>query len=495
MTPFKLKRTTWIIGIACCITFGVLLALRVDLIGYLKPAQALNPMNSDQKAATARDSWMKILQGDRKIGFAHRVFTPTADGHTFEETVRMRINTMGMIQDIKFKTAGRLNPDYTLASLAFDISSGPFKFSVQGTAQGRRLILKTRSIGPERETVIKLEQKPYLINGILGALHASDLATGDKYRYTVFDPATMGQIPVEVTVQGQETVAIMNQDLQATKVSLNVRGMTQLAWIDATGDVLKEEGLLGIRLEKTTPQGALEGLSLQASRDLTKLASVPVEMPIKNPSQLKRLTLAMGGISRSGLALDGGRQEVTGNLLTINKESIDNIRTNALGEIPDDAIAFVKPTSFVQSDHPHIVAKARAIAGPEDTPAAKAEKLVEWVYANIEKRPVLSLPDAISTLENRVGDCNEHAVLLAALARAVGIPAKIEAGLVYLRGRFYYHAWNLLYVGQWVTADALFGQMPVDVTHIRFTSGSQPDQIELMNIIGKLKLRVIKQEK
>ena len=65
------------------------------------------------------------------------------------------------------------------------------------------------------------------------------------------------------------------------------------------------------------------------------------------------------------------------------------------------------------------------------------------MYQNIQKRPVLSVPNALETLRNRVGDCNEHAVLLAALARAAGIPAQVEAGLVYQKGRFYYHAWNV----------------------------------------------------
>ncbi|NQT68544.1 MAG: lasso peptide biosynthesis protein [Desulfobacteraceae bacterium] len=92
-----------------------------------------------------------------------------------------------------------------------------------------------------------------------------------------------------------------------------------------------------------------------------------------------------------------------------------------------------------------------------------------------------------------MGDCNEHAVLLAALARATGIPVKIEAGLVYLNGRFYYHAWNLLYLGKWVTADALFGQIPADVTHIRFASGQQKQQLDLMSIIGKIRLKIISQ--
>ena len=123
-------------------------------------------------------------------------------------------------------------------------------------------------------------------------------------------------------------------------------------------------------------------------------------------------------------------------------------------------------------------------------PLDRARKLTRWVYQNIDKRPVLSVPDALSTLENREGDCNEHAVLLAALARAAGIPARVEVGLVYLNGRFYYHAWNLLFLGTWVTADGLFGQLPADATHIRFASGSKR-QLDLMGTIGQVELNVI----
>jgi transglutaminase-like putative cysteine protease len=113
----------------------------------------------------------------------------------------------------------------------------------------------------------------------------------------------------------------------------------------------------------------------------------------------------------------------------------------------------------------------------------------------VEKRPVLSVPNALETLNNLVGDCNEHAVLLAALARAAGIPAQMEAGLVYQRGRFYYHAWNVLFIGTWITADAVMGQMPADVTHIRFVRGDADQQVDLIGVIGKVRIKVIEKSR
>jgi len=92
-----------------------------------------------------------------------------------------------------------------------------------------------------------------------------------------------------------------------------------------------------------------------------------------------------------------------------------------------------------------------------------------------------------------MGDCNEHAVLLAAFCRAAGIPAQVEAGLVFMKGSFYYHAWNVIYLGKWITVDALMNQMPADPTHIRIVRGEPDRQIDLIGVIGKINIKVLEQ--
>jgi transglutaminase-like putative cysteine protease len=154
-------------------------------------------------------------------------------------------------------------------------------------------------------------------------------------------------------------------------------------------------------------------------------------------------------------------------------------------------MVFLGPSPFIQSDHPAIQKLASNLIDEKDPPLEKARKLVAWMQAHIKKRPVISLPDALSTLENRVGDCNEHAVLFAAMARASGIPTRIEAGVVFLRKRFFYHAWNSIYVGRWITVDALFDQIPADVTHIRLASGMQKDQLDILGLIGNVKIKIL----
>jgi transglutaminase-like putative cysteine protease len=186
---------------------------------------------------------------------------------------------------------------------------------------------------------------------------------------------------------------------------------------------------------------------------------------------------------------------LNGQVLTVKKETLSHLASELkIENLTALQKVFLRPGPFIQSDHQQIRDLVQDILkdDPAADPLTRAEKLMNWVYTHIEKRPVLSLPDALSTLEHKVGDCNEHAVLLAALGRAAGIPTRIEAGLVYLKGRFYYHAWNLMYLGQWVTVDPVFGQLPADVSHLRLATGSPERQLDIMGVIGKIQLTVLK---
>ena len=486
------NKTFWILGSIFALGFLTLFLVRLDWIQtYFFQPRTLSI--SAVKTHVDKETWMNIVQSNRKIGFSHSRLSTEQDGYRLQETVRMRINTMGMVQDINLKTIGRLNRDFSLADFDFKILSGRFSFNVIGSVSGDMLSVRTKSAGTSRETDIPLKTKPYLLPAITAAMSAVELTTGEKYTFDIFDPATMGQTAVIVEVIGKENLQVMGKSQAATKVALNFKGTSQLAWFGDSGEVLKEKGILGIQLEKTTREDALLGLSAAASVDLTQTASVASNVLLEDLDRLLTLRVEISGIPIQTVQLNGGRQAFKANILTIEKENITTLSNDIqVGNLQNQEKVFLKPDPFIQSDNQKILSLAQEIVGSHAAPLDKVRKLVQWVYKNIEKRPVLSLPDALSTLENRVGDCNEHAVLLAALARAAGIPCRVEAGLVYLKGRFYYHAWNLVYLGRWITVDAVYDQVPADVSHIRFVTGSPSQQLDLMGIIGKLKIKVIK---
>jgi hypothetical protein len=486
------SKAFWIAGSIFTLTFAVLFTIRLGIIESILSRPRTLSIESIH-AVSERDTWMNIFQNENKIGFSHsRLFREPA-GYRLTETVQMRINTMGMIQDINLNTETQLNPDFTVRELDFEISSGRFRFRVRCSINGNILHATTESAGSSRSLDIPLKDKPYHFGSIINAVAATDLKPGDRYVFNIFDPASMEQVDVIVEVMGQEIINSSGADQLATKVSLNFKDVSQLAWIGKEGDVVKEKGLLGISLVKTDRKDCLDGLAVESVQDLTKAVSVASNISLENVEALQVLKIKIHGVPTQNLQLQGGRQTFKGQVLTVEKETLTDLAPELSPQnLPALEKFFLKPSPFIQSDHQKIRDLAREILGGDDAPPlTRARKLVDWVHTHIEKRPVLSLPDALSTLENRVGDCNEHAVLLAALARTAGIPTRLEAGLVYLKGRFYYHAWNLMYLGQWVTADSVFGQLPADVSHLRLVTGSSEKQMALMGVIGKIQLTVI----
>jgi transglutaminase-like putative cysteine protease len=191
-------------------------------------------------------------------------------------------------------------------------------------------------------------------------------------------------------------------------------------------------------------------------------------------------------VDLSPYELDGVGQTLTGLIVEIrDPQSLKAERADP------DARKYLAPEPFIESDAPEIEAEAeiavRGATGVRD----RAEKLTRYVNAILDKKPTVSLPSAREVLRTRVGDCNEHTVLYVALARALGLPARTAAGVVYLRGQFYYHAWPEVWLGQWVAVDPTFGQFPADAAHLRFVIGGLARQVELIRLIGRLQLTVV----
>src|SRR5206468_1473493 len=148
----------------------------------------------------------------------------------------------------------------------------------------------------------------------------------------------------------------------------------------------------------------------------------------------------------------------------------------------------------IESDAPEIIAEAqKAVKGVSGT-RARAERLTRYVNALLDKKPTVSLPSAREVLRTKVGDCNEHTALYVAMARALGIPARIAVGLVYIHGAFYYHAWPEVYVaetdgrGLWLPVDPTLNQFPADATLVRLARGGLDKQTAILPLVGRLKM-------
>jgi len=487
-----MQKIKWniILGILVTFVFFSLLLIRLELF-----RNNHEPVTNMQitKLQEPQDIWMNIFQNNKKIGFVHRTFSKRNNQYYFNEKVIMEINTMGVTQALNISTEGELNPDMTLSSFNFNLNSSIFSFNAHGYVSKNKLILFTGLPNAQEKSELPLKEIPHISGSIYDAAFHNKLGNDATRNFSVFDPSTMSIQPIKVTRNADEIIPIMGKRILTKKYCADFMGAKNCAWLDKDGNVLKETGILGLSMEKTIRNKALEGIDRGASFDITQIASIPSNIEINEAQNLSQIKIKIKGINNE-LFLDGDRQSYHNNILTITRENIQST-SHIEKNLPAEISLYLKPSPLIQSNNPQIKTQAEKIIKPTDSTEKKARKIIDWVYRNLEKKPTLSVPNALEVLKNKSGDCNEHTVLTVALLRAAGIPAQSEAGLVYLRGRFYYHAWCVFYLDKWITADAVFNQLPADVTHIRLIRGESDKQISLMGVIGKIKLEVMEQRR
>ena len=137
---------------------------------------------------------------------------------------------------------------------------------------------------------------------------------------------------------------------------------------------------------------------------------------------------------------------------------------------------YLQANPWVQSDLPEI----RDFAKRHGQGRSQGEIMTNLVVAVRDHMtgPVdyLGYGSAAEALRTRSGDCTEYAVLLAALARAEGIPTRVAYGLVYAdrfsgkRDVFSPHTWVQVWTGtRWQSYDAGIGEF--DATHLALGLG------------------------
>ncbi len=140
----------------------------------------------------------------------------------------------------------------------------------------------------------------------------------------------------------------------------------------------------------------------------------------------------------------------------------------------EDVTTFLAPTRFVDSDHPSIRDQAQRLTEGETDPIHQAIRIHDWVRDEIPYTPYWDYEDisvfrASTCLAEGRGFCQSKSALMAALARASGIPARL--GFADVRNHlasprllaliksdlFIWHGYVEVYLdGRWVKATPVF---------------------------------------
>ena len=439
----------------------------------------------------ASEEWWSIQYRGEKIGYASQSIEPKAPGYRLQDQSLLRLNLLGTSQTATTRLEMEVDKEWALENFDFDLQSNELRFRARGQVAPGKLMLEVISAGDSSHHELPLTQPPYLSAALKPLAATQQLEPGKEHFFSTFDPATLSNQITSLTIEGREEIRLGDRVEPAMRIRQRFKGLSVVSWIDGQGRTLKEESPGGFALVRTSRGGALALDGARAvSLDLISQTAVRPSAPIADPQTKDTLRLKLSGFALANFNLDSGRQRLGGDRLEIRREIIDPRKSFSVPLQDPRWQSYLQPTVFLQSDHPEIRSLASKIIGGEKDALKGAVRLKNWVYREIAKVPTVSVPNALDVLKSRRGDCNEHTVLFNALARAAGIPARTAVGVVYLRDAFYYHAWSEVWLGDWISLDSVLNQFPADVTHIKFLEGDIDRQIDILQLIGNLRIEV-----
>jgi hypothetical protein len=450
-------------------------------------------------------SWHGVYYRGEKIGFTVRQTVAAADGFELHEDGQLQMTLLGATTPAAIRSTARVDSSFALQSFEFSLDPGTGPVQIRGTvsrssseSDTHHVTVDITSGGGTRTQVLDLPEAPATMLNFSRRLARDGLVPGGRHRWTMFDPATLTNAPVDALVGDRALVRAGNTSVPAFRVEMSFRGLQIISWVTDTGDVVREESPLGLMTVRETEESARRmAVPRRVQTDLLRMSAVVpmLKQRLDEPRDVRRIRFRLEGTELTGPDVQGAGQTVEGSIVEIRDP-----KTLQAGPADPEASRYLQPEPLIESDAPEIRAEAIRAVGGIGGNRARAEHLTRYVNGLLDKKPTLSLPSAREVLRTRVGDCNEHTALYVAMARALGIPARIASGLAYVRGvqgAFYYHAWPEVYLdegdgrGLWLPVDPTFNQFPADATHVRLARGGLDKQAAILPMIGRLKLIVL----
>ncbi len=372
---------------------------------------------------------------------------------------------------------------------------------IEGTIDERGIAhVLTRSAGSVQRQEFPWPEDVLMAEGSRRLMAANGLEPGTEYALKVFVPSSLQTVEARVIIEGIERVELLGVEQDLLRLTETVQiGQTEtpmVAWIDSELTLKKTRmSLMGLTFEaiacpeqcataEIEPTEFFAGALTPSPRTLSpamresaltyriraKYDAGPLYFPA---SEEQRVTAAAGFHEITIRRLDGAA---------------------AARSEPIDGSEFLSATRWLQIDEPAIRRLAREARGGEQTDRGTMRALERFVRDYVsDKNLSVGYASALEVARNRSGDCTEHALLLAALGRAAGIPTRIATGLAYVdswlgaENVFVPHAWTQALIdGRWVSFDAALGGFDAGHIALGYGDGDPWDFYDGVNTLGNL---------
>lgn len=163
-------------------------------------------------------------------------------------------------------------------------------------------------------------------------------------------------------------------------------------------------------------------------------------------------------------------------------ESLLDLQETVRPDLPADVIPYIWPSRFCESDR--FVSFVERTFGQQGG-GARVAAMADWIHRNIDYRIGSSneTTSAVDTFVAREGVCRDFSHVMAAFARAAGIPARLVSAYAWQLDPPDFHAVVDVWLdGRWRLVDAS-GLAPVEGL-VRIAVGRDATDISFMTIFG-----------
>ncbi len=468
--------------------------------------------------------WEAVYAGGVKIGWGQTALVDIEENGKKLQQVDSQ-NHLAVDRDrqrttIDITTRSIETSDGKLLRFETEMLAGASRTLMTGKVADGKLTVETSTHGKTVSDTLPCPADTLGFSSTDQSLARAPMLAGQKRTLKALMPATNEVVTIELAADKFESTALLDHSEDLLRIESTITlpinmpddkppVIRSVLWANREGQILKT-AIAALHQEtfRTTREVALAESSPRRV-DLVIDNTIPVARLLDDPHNTRRVRYRvwLEADDPAKVFFSGRLQEVQSldphtAEITVRR---DSGAPKAAGDaspprrLPGDDDR--KPNNLVQSDDPVIVAMAKSVAPNEADPLKVGIELEKLVRHTIKLKDFSqAFATASEVARNPEGDCTEHSVLLAALARARGIAARVAIGLVYQDGKqsFAYHMWNEIWTGdRWVPLDATLGRGGIGAAHLMLTdsnlAGAQAYScfLPVAQVIGQLKIEIL----
>lgn len=509
------KVVAWVVKLAWCVAVIVACASMTQAAS----ASTVDDKQPATSSATVERWYVLQMQGQR-AGWMHTVEKTGDELVTSSTRMELRIKRGALEIPISMQSRFEETKGGKPKTMVMEMKLGaaPQRTETIFREDGVEVITGT---GESKLTSKRpLPSKPFMPPAAAAKYVQEQLAAGAKViTVSTIDPS-MGDSVVTYTrtIDGPDNIDVFGRTVPAIKWTSTIDKMPSLKqteWVSDAGEMIRTSvNLGGIAIETLAADKDLAMSKLDAPELLESTTVTPTGKPIVQPRTLATATYVIR--AKSGVMPE--LEPAVGQTFAKINDQQAMVTVDARGTevVLPEAIesarkTYTAPNAMLRSDDAVIGDLIKAEPGlMKQEPAKRAESLRRMVHGFISKKDMsVGFATASEVARTKVGDCTEHAVLLAALLRAAEIPSRVVSGLVYVdefagqKGVFGYHMWTQGLITRadgthhWTNLDATLPDEHVyDATHITLATSSLSDDqmqnflVATAPLIGRLEIEV-----